>query len=108
MDIGKFNQRIIIQKRSINKVKGIPKDDWDTFYSCWCFVNSLFGSELYKALEVQQENVINFTVRYAKTLENLNTKEYRLYWNNRNFNIIAVDYYGFTKEKITIKAKEVL
>lgn len=108
MNSGDLKQRITIQKRTTKKVKGVPTDVWDTFYSCWCSVNSLFGTELYKALEIQQENVLNFTVRYTKTLETLNTKDFRVIWKDRNFNIIATDYFGFSKEKITIKAKEVL
>jgi SPP1 family predicted phage head-tail adaptor len=108
MNIGKFNNRITIENRTITKVKGVPTDVWNTFYSCWCSVNSLFGTELYKALEIQQENVLNFTVRYSKNLEILNTKDYRINWKNRVFNIISIDFHGFTKEKITIKAKEIV
>lgn len=108
MNSGDLKERIIIQKRTTTKVKGVPIDQWDTFYSCWCGVNSLYGTELYKALEIQQENVLNFTVRYTKTLDKLNTKEYRIMWGNRVFNIVATDYYSFSKEKITIKAKEVI
>ncbi|WP_160684694.1 phage head closure protein [Clostridium sp. C2-6-12] len=108
MNIDNFNQRITIQKRTITKVKGIQTDKWDIFYSCYCSVNSLYGTELYKALEISQENVLNFTVRYTKILENLNTKDFRVVWKDRNFNMIATDYFGFSKEKIIIKAKEVL
>ncbi len=117
MNIDNFNNRITIQKRTTTKVKGIPTDVWDTFYSCWTSINSLYGTELYKSLEVQLENILNFTVRYTKTLEALNTKEYRVIWGkkivdgiekDRIFNIIATDYYSFNKEKITLKVKEVV
>lgn len=108
MNSGDLKQRITIQKRTTTKVKGVPTDEWDDFYTCWCSVNSLFGTELYKALEIQMENVLNFTVRYTKTLDNLNTKEYRIIWKTRTFDIVATDYYSFTREKITIKAKEIL
>jgi SPP1 family predicted phage head-tail adaptor len=105
---GRLNKRITIQKRTVTKVKGVPTESWDAFYSCSCTINSLFGTELYKALDIQQENVLNFTIRYAKALDNLNTKEYRVMWGTRFFNIIATDYYEFMKEKITIKAREVI
>jgi len=129
MKIDGLNKRIVIQKRTTTKVKGIPTDQWDAFYTCWCSINSLFGNELYKSLEIQLENVLNFTVRYTKDLEALNTKEYRVVWGkktvdevtivdgikkvnkvekDRTFNIVATDYFSFNKEKITIKAKEVI
>jgi len=105
---GRLDKKITIEKRTTTKVKGVPTESWDAFYTCMCSINSLFGNELYKALEIQQENIINFTIRYAKTLENINTKEYRVKWGTRIFNIVAPDYHGFSKEKITIKAKEVI
>ncbi|MDT8718987.1 phage head closure protein [Clostridium sp. 19966] len=108
LNINGFNQRINIQKRNIIKDKGVPIDTWDDYYTCWCSVNSLYGTELYKALEIQLQNIMQFTVRYTKALDNLNTKEYRVVWSNRNFNIIAVDYFSYNKEKIVIKAQEVL
>ena len=108
MNSGDLNNRITIENRTITKVKGVPTDVWSTFYSCWCFINSLFGNELYKSLEIQQQNILNFTIRYSKNLEKLNTKDYRITWKNRVFNIVSVDFYGFSKEKITIKAQEVV
>lgn len=108
MNVGSLNNRITIQKRTLTKIKGIPIESWDTFYTCWCSINSLYGAEVYKAIEVSLENVLNFTVRYTSSLENLNTKEYRIIWKTRTFNIIATDYYSFSKEKITLKSKEVI
>lgn len=108
MNGGDLNNRITIEKRTIVKIKGVQTEVWDTFYTCWCSINSLFGNELYKSLEIQQQNVLNFTIRYSKKLEVLNTKEYRIIWNSRKFNIIAIDYFGFNKEKVTIKASEVV
>lgn len=108
MNIDNFKERITIEKRTIVKIKGVQTEVWNTFSTCWCSINSLFGNELYKSLEIQQQNVLNFTIRYSKNLEILNTKEYGITWNNRIFNIIAIDYFGFNKEKVTIKATEVI
>ena len=108
MNIDNFNNRITIEKRTMTKVKGVQTEVWNTFYLCYCSVNSLFGTELYKALEIQQENILNFTIRNSKNLDNLNTKDYRIKWGTRVYNIIATDYFNFSKEKITIKAKEVI
>lgn len=108
MNSGSLNNRITIEKRTIKKIKGVSTEIWDTFYNCWSGINSLYGNELYKSLEIQQQNVLNFTIRYSKNLDILNTKEYRITWNKRVFNIISVDFYSFNKEKVTIKASEVI
>lgn len=107
MNIKNFNNRIIIEKRTITKVNGIRKEVYTDFHKCWCSINSLYGNELYKALEIQQQDILNFTIRYSKNLEELNTKDFRIKWKNRIYNIVAIDFYNFNKEKITIKAQEV-
>ena len=43
MNSGSLNNRITIEKRTIKKIKGVSTEIWDTFYSCWSFVNSLYG-----------------------------------------------------------------
>ncbi|MDP4144158.1 MAG: phage head closure protein [Bacillota bacterium] len=108
MKAKRFDQRIIIQERTLTKVKGVQTEDWSDFHACWCSISSLYGQEVYKAIEVNLENVLSFTVRYASNLKDLNTKEYRVMWGSRIFNLIATDYYGFDKRTITIKGKEVV
>lgn len=108
IDIGKMTERIKIEKRTIIYSGGKKLEQWDEYYSCWAYCNNLFGKELYNAMQVKQENLINITVRYCKVLDNLNTKDYRIVWNNKTFNINLVDYHGFNKEKVTFKAMEVI
>lgn len=108
MDENNFNNRIIIQKRVTTKVKGIPTDTWINYYTCWCSIDSLFGQEAYKAIEINLENTLNFTVRYTKILDALNTKEYQILWGTRQFKVISTDYFNYDKQKISIKAKEVI
>ena len=107
MNIKNLNNRIIIEKRTVTKINGIRKEIYTDFYKCWCGINSLYGNELYKALEIQQQDLLNFTIRYSKNLEELNTKDFRIKWKDRIYNIIAIDFYNFNKQKVTIKAQEV-
>ena len=41
-------------------------------------------------------------------MEALNTKEYRVKWGERVFNIIAADYGKYNRRKIVIKAQEIV
>ncbi|MDT8717607.1 phage head closure protein [Clostridium sp. 19966] len=108
MNPGILNERIMIQKRNLIKEKGIPKPVWEEFYGCWSGINNLFGNELYQAINVNLENTLNFTVRYCNRLDNLNTKEFRVVWKGRVFNLVYVDYLNMKKEKIILKATEVM
>lgn len=62
----------------------------------------------HSALEAKLENVVNFETRFCGKLEALNTKEYRVTWGERVFNIIAVDYGRYDRRKVVIKAQEVV
>ena len=77
----------MIQKRQKTVEKGRPVEKWDDYLKCWCEVKSLYGKELYTALEAKLENVMNFETRYCKALEALNTKEYRVVWGERIFKL---------------------
>lgn len=99
---------LVIQKRKKTVEKGRPVEEWEDYFKCWCAVKSLYGKELYEALEAKLENVINFETRFCNKLEALNTKEYRVKWEERIFNIIAVDYGRYDRRKVVMKAQEII
>ncbi|NBH83471.1 head-tail adaptor protein [bacterium C-53] len=99
---------LMIQKRKKTVEKGRPVETWEDYFKCWCDVKSLYGKELYEALEAKLENVLNFETRFCGKLEALNTKEYRVKWGERLFNIINVDYGKYERRKIVLKAQEII
>lgn len=99
---------LMIQRRKKTVEKGRPLETWEDYFKCWCEVKSLYGKELYSALEAKLENVVNFETRFCGKLEALNTKEYRVMWGGRVFNVIAVDYGKYNRRKVVIKAQEVI
>lgn len=99
---------LVIQKRKKTVEKGRPVETWEDYHKCWCDVKSLYGKELYSALEAKLENVVNFETRFCLKLEALNTKEYRVKWGERVFNIIAADYGKYNRRKIVIKTQEIV
>ena len=90
---------LVIQKRKKTVEKGRPVETWEDYHKCWCDVKSLYGKELYS---------VNFETRFCLKLEALNTKEYRVKWGERMFNIIAADYGKYNRRKIVIKAQEIV
>lgn len=99
---------LVIQKREKTAEKGKPIEKWDDYFKCWSEVKSLYGKELYAALEAKLENVLSFETRYCSKLEALNTKEYRVIWDKRIFNIINVDYGKYERKKVVLKAQEII
>lgn len=109
MSIESLNKRIEIQKRKSEpvKVKGVPTYEWDSFYSCWCKILDLIGTEKYDAYNSKLENTIKFKCRLCSELKDIqfNEKEYQIIWNKKVFNIIFVDTLGGSKEWIILQGK---
>lgn len=40
-------------------------------YEAWCEISSLYGQELYKALEIRLENTVVFEVRYCRKIKEM-------------------------------------
>ena len=99
---------VVIEKKTDVINDGVRTEKWEEYYRPWVNVKSLYGKELYQALSAELENVLNFETRYCKKIKNLNTKNYRVVWENRYFDIIHVDYGIIRDKKVVIKAKEVV
>lgn len=66
-------------------------------------MNNLFDKEFYAAKAVQAENTVEFVIRYSKDLDCLNSKEYRVFWNNKAYNITFIDNIQCQNKKLQIK-----
>lgn len=107
MNIGKMNKRITIQKFTvIQNENGFDKEEWINHKTVWASVNNLSGKEFYTAKAVQAENTVEFTIRYGKYSENIDTKNYRIAWNGRFYNITFIDNIQYKNTFVKIKANE--
>lgn len=107
MNSAELDKRITINKRTIEKVKGVPTDQWNYYYSCWCKILDLIGTEKYDAYNVKLENSIKFKCRLCNKLKDVqfNEKEFQIVWNGRTFNIIFMDMLGGSKDWIILQGK---
>lgn len=105
----RLDAKITIQKRTSLKVKGIPTDKWDDYYSCWCKILDLFGKEKYDAYNVKLENTVKFKCRMCQVLKDIHfhEKDFHIVWNDINFNIIFVDTLGNNKDLIILQAQAI-
>jgi len=110
VDIGKLDKRITIQKfESGTNENGFPIEEWVFYKTVWASINNLFGKEYYAAKAVQSENTVEFLIRYSSDtkllLETNGTKEYRIFWNLKAFNITFVDNIKYENKWLKIKAE---
>lgn len=107
MDINKLNKRITIQKYvSVQDDEGFEEKKWIDIAKIWASVNNLWGKEFYAAKTVNLEKTVEFTIRYNKDIENIDTKTHRILFNNRNFNITFIDNIRYENKYLKIKALE--
>lgn len=107
MIMSNLDKRITIQKYTATQNKnGFDIEAWKDYKTVWASMNNLWGKEFYAAKAVQAENTVEFVVRYSKDLENINSKEYRIFWNNRAFNITFIDNIQYKNIWLKIKTSE--
>ena len=96
--------RIVINKTVETRVNGKPVKSDELFYSCFCEIQQLYGTELYEALNVKLENTMIFKVRYCKLLEQLQDKsEYKVIFNGSTYKIYYSDFAKDYKKYVLLK-----
>ncbi len=101
MNSERINITVAIEKR----VKGkAPTYSDEHFYSCWCGILQLYGTELYQAINIKLENTIIFKVRYCKLLEQLqDKKEYKVEYKGHIYKIYYSDFAKEYKKYVLLK-----
>lgn len=96
--------RIKITKSTEIRVDGKPKYDYAKFYSCWAEILSLYGKELYEAINIKYENTIEFKVRYCKKLKELLKKEeYHVEYDGNTYKLYQPDFSKYPKKYVLLK-----
>jgi SPP1 family predicted phage head-tail adaptor len=68
---------------------------WTDFYTCWATPVQGGGSEKQEAGTTNSTDAIDFTVRYAKCLEGLDSTKIRIRLGDVIYNVTAIDPMGF-------------
>lgn len=109
MNAGAYKKLITIQRLTEERDKdGFPLEVWEEYYTNYAYVNKLSGSEFWQAAETAAQSTVRFELRYHPQLEDVNTKEFRILFGNRTFNITNVDNVQFRNETVKISGIEVV
>lgn len=103
----RLSERILIQNFIDSQDdEGFSIQKWDDFYPCWSSFKSISGSEFIAAKANNSENIVTFTIRYCKKAKALlnNTKNFRIKYNNKYYDIVYVDDFRSRHKFIDIKA----
>lgn len=106
---GRFNRKITIQKYTISSDSiGNQKATWADYKTVYADINGLYGQDYWAAAAQGQENTINFTIRWSKSLEQLAKDKdftlYRIVFDGNIYSIKDYDNVDFANVIIKIKA----
>ena len=105
MNAGAYRERVLIQKASITEDEiGNQKSDWIDYFKGNAYMNNLSGSEYWEAAQTQSQNTVVFIFRYHRMLSQINTREYQLVHNGKEYNISSIDNVQYKNETVKIRA----
>ncbi len=101
--------RIKIYKHKYAIIAGRnTEEEPELYYECWCEVSSLYGNELYKAIEIRLKDTIVFELRYCKKIKELaaHLKDYFIEYEEEKYDIFARDFRKNDKQYVQLKANK--
>ncbi|MGN0269724.1 MAG: phage head closure protein [Candidatus Weimeria sp.] len=108
MNIAAMRCRITVQKNeTVTDRIGNRVNSWSDFYSCWATPVQGGGSEKQEAGTINSTDSIDFTVRYAKCLEGLDSTKIRIQMGSTIYNVTAIDPMGFYHRSLKFKCEKV-
>ena len=109
MNAGAYRSLITIEQLTTERDQdGFEREVWTPYYSNYAYVNKLSGKEFWAAAEMAAQNTVRFELRYHPQLDSVNSKDFRLIFNNHVFNITNVDNVQFKNETVKISGIEVV
>lgn len=78
-------------------------------HGTWCEIGSLYGQELYKALEIRLKNTIVFEVRYCRKIKEMQQrlKEFFVEYEGERYDIFAMDFRRNERQYVQLKANRI-
>lgn len=105
MDAGAYRGKLVIQKmKSEQDEIGNPLEKWEDYKKCYAYVNGLSGKEYWEAANVQQENTVEFVFRWKPFFDMMDTKQYRILFNEKSYNIRSIDNIRYRNKTVKIRA----
>ncbi len=118
MRISDLKHRITIQKLTqTTDAEGFPIESWTDFITVWASQNNLFGREYWAAKAVQSEKTVEFIIRYASFVNDLDSRTYRIKHGKRTvgttqvdriFNIVFIDNVQYQNNFVKLKTLELI
>lgn len=106
MKIARLNSYIVIEKMTVETDEiGNHKENYKKFYCCFAKADTYLKQETGNEVISDNESIC-FEIRYCSILDELNSTRYRVNFNNRIYNIEAVDFMNYGHKTIKLKCRK--
>ena len=108
MNIELLNVRIFIFKNSVvTDTIGNHQNEWQPFYTCYATVSGEAGKEQSDTGMVVDDSGIDFTIRWCKKADEIDSTHFRVEFNGELYNISAVDHMNYRRKSIKLSCEKV-
>lgn len=106
MNAGAFKKIITIQKLSTTSDKYRNHiDTWTDWKRVYAYVNGLSGNEYWIAGHEKNESILEFVCRWNRLFDSMNTKEYRVIFNQEIYDIESIDNIQFRNQTVKLRGR---
>lgn len=106
MKISLMNVRIFITKNEV-KVDEVGNhiNRWMPYYTCYATVSSESPGEMTTAGMVVDDTNLDFTIRWCKLAEAIDSTHFRVQMEDILYEIVGVDHMNYKKKAVKLKCK---
>lgn len=105
MQSGDLNRRIIIGNTVVTtNDNAFESENFVEFCGAWAKINGLSNREFYTNKTTEQEDILNFTIRYRKNLD----ESMQIQYNNKAYEITGIDDYMEQHQFLTLRGRRVV
>ena len=107
MHAGAYRHKIEIQKNAPYQDSiGNPKSNWEKFREIYAYVNGLSGNEYWEAAVVHAEKTLDIVTRWKPFFKDMNSKNYRVIFENEVYNIVSIDNIQFKNNTVKMRVQK--
>lgn len=104
INAGKLRSKIIIQKKLVVADEILQqKEVWADYHTCYAYISCISGKEYWQSAVLNAEGDIKITIRYSAKVSDLNTRDYRVLYGKKIYDISFIDNSANGIIKITAK-----
>lgn len=108
MDIALLNVKITIQKNTVIVDSiGNHKSTWADWYTCFATTSEGSPEENTDAGTIVDNSKLQFTIRWCKNADELDSTHYRVVYKDETYNILGIDTMNNKRKSVKLKCQKV-